>query len=182
MTLKYFTANWHSWQTHIIFWVCNPKTSLISISFESLFDFCLRDDCLLKFGSFQFGSFQSTYDRLWASVMRAVPKLDESENGQMVSEKVKLTYFDVYLSQTMWNHTTNSMIGRYALGSSSFISGIFLCLRLVYLCALWFKQWRSAFPSLDWLYGRCLADADVLLPLWSVCLPCTQTTLRVGVS
>ena len=29
----------------------------------------------------------------------------------MVSEKVKLTYFDVYLSQTMWNHTKNSMKG-----------------------------------------------------------------------
>ena len=51
------------------------------------------------------------YDTLWASVMRAVPKLDESESGQMVSEKVKLTYFDVYLSQTMWNHTKNSMKG-----------------------------------------------------------------------
>ena len=34
---------------------------------------------------------------------------------------------------------------------------------------------------LDWLHGR-LADADVLLPLWSVCLPCTQTSVRVGVS
>ena len=43
--------------------------------------------------------------------MKAVPKLDESESGQMVSEKVKLTYFDVYLSHTMWNHTKNSMKG-----------------------------------------------------------------------
>ena len=43
--------------------------------------------------------------------MKAVPKLDESESGQMVSKKVKLTYFDVYLSQTMWNHTKNSMKG-----------------------------------------------------------------------
>ena len=51
------------------------------------------------------------YDRLWASVMKAVPKLDGSESGQMVSKKVKLTYVDVYLSQTMWNHTTNSMKG-----------------------------------------------------------------------
>ena len=50
-------------------------------------------------------------DGVWASVMKAVPKLDESESGQMVSEKVKLTYFDVYLSQTMWNHTKNSMKG-----------------------------------------------------------------------
>ena len=32
------------------------------------------------------------HDRtLWASVMKAVPKLDESESGQMVSEKVKFT-------------------------------------------------------------------------------------------
>ena len=31
--------------------------------------------------------------------MKAVPKLDESKSGQMVSDKVKLTYFDVYLSQ-----------------------------------------------------------------------------------
>ena len=34
-------------------------------------------------------------------VLKAVPKLDNSESGQMVSEKVKLTYFDAYLSQTM---------------------------------------------------------------------------------
>ena len=34
--------------------------------------------------------------------MRAVPKLDESESGQMVSEKVKLTYFDVYLRESFW--------------------------------------------------------------------------------
>ena len=47
----------------------------------------------------------STYDRLWASVMRAVPKLAKSESGRTVSEKVKLIYFDVYLSPTMWNHT-----------------------------------------------------------------------------
>ena len=26
----------------------------------------------------------SEYDKLWASVMKAVPKLDESESGQMV--------------------------------------------------------------------------------------------------
>ena len=43
--------------------------------------------------------------------MKAVPKSDESESGQMVSKKVKLTYFDVYLSQTMWNHTKKSMKG-----------------------------------------------------------------------
>ena len=38
-----------------------------------------------------------------------LPKSDESESCQMVSEKVKFTYFDVYLSQTIWNHTKNSM-------------------------------------------------------------------------
>ena len=43
--------------------------------------------------------------------MKAVPKLDESESGQMVSEKVKLTNFDVHISQTMGNHTKNSMKG-----------------------------------------------------------------------
>ena len=26
----------------------------------------------------------NAYDKLWASVMKAVPKLDESESGQMV--------------------------------------------------------------------------------------------------
>ena len=39
MTLKYFTANSHSWQTHITFQVCNLK-HVINIFFESLFDFC----------------------------------------------------------------------------------------------------------------------------------------------
>ena len=32
--------------------------------------------------------------------MKAILKLDESERGQMVLEKVKLTYFDVYISIT----------------------------------------------------------------------------------
>ena len=41
----------------------------------------------------------------------SLPKSGKIEIGQMVSEKVKLTYFDVYLSQTMWNHTKNSMKG-----------------------------------------------------------------------
>ena len=45
------------------------------------------------------------------TVVKPFPKLDESESGQIMSEKVKLTYFDVYLSQTMWNHTKNSMKG-----------------------------------------------------------------------
>ena len=41
------------------------------------------------------------YDTLSASIVKSVPKLAKSESGQMVSEKVKLTYYDVYLSQAM---------------------------------------------------------------------------------
>ena len=48
---------------------------------------------------------------LSASVVKSFPKLAKSESDQMVSEKVKLTYFDVYLSHTMWNHTKKSMKG-----------------------------------------------------------------------
>ena len=44
-------------------------------------------------------------------MIKAVPTLDESESDQMVSDKVKLTYFDVYLTQTIWNHTKKSMKG-----------------------------------------------------------------------
>ena len=33
----------------------------------------------------------------------------ESESGQMVLKKVKLTYFDTYLWQTMWNHAKKSL-------------------------------------------------------------------------
>ena len=56
-------------------------------------------------------TFWDIYDTMWGLVMKAVPKLGESESGQMVSEKVKLTYFDVYLSHTMWNPTKKSMKG-----------------------------------------------------------------------
>ena len=52
---------------------------------------------------------QYGYDALSANVVKSVPKLSKIENGQMVSEKMKLTDFDVYLSQTMWNRTKNSM-------------------------------------------------------------------------
>ena len=41
--------------------------------------------------------------------MKAVPKLDESESGQMVLKQVKWALSSVYLSQTMWNPTKNSM-------------------------------------------------------------------------
>ena len=54
---------------------------------------------------------KETYDELSDQGYTSLPKPDESECGQMVSEKVYLTYFDVYLSQLMWNHTKNSMKG-----------------------------------------------------------------------
>ena len=41
------------------------------------------------------------HDTLSANVVKSFPKLAKSESGQIVSEKVKLTYFDVYLSHTM---------------------------------------------------------------------------------
>ena len=40
-----------------------------------------------------------------------VREMDESESGQMVLKKVKWTYFDAYLWQTMWNHAKKSMEG-----------------------------------------------------------------------
>ena len=45
----------------------------------------------------------------YSIVIISVLKLDESESGQMEYEKVKWVYSDAYLSQTMWNHTKNSM-------------------------------------------------------------------------
>ena len=44
-----------------------------------------------------------------AWVQDLVPKSNESESGQMVPEKVKWAYYDVYLSQTMWNQTKKSL-------------------------------------------------------------------------
>ena len=41
------------------------------------------------------------YDTLSANVAKSFPKLAKSESGQIVLEKVKLTYFNVYLSHTM---------------------------------------------------------------------------------
>ena len=43
------------------------------------------------------------YDMLWASVIKAVPRLDKSKSGQMVSEKVKFAYFDVYLIDIIYH-------------------------------------------------------------------------------
>ena len=40
-------------------------------------------------------------DTLSANVVKSFPNLAKRESGQIVSEKVKLTYFDVYLSHTM---------------------------------------------------------------------------------
>ena len=40
-----------------------------------------------------------------------VREMDESESGQMVLEKVKGTFFDAYLWQTMWNHAKKSVEG-----------------------------------------------------------------------
>ena len=37
--------------------------------------------------------------------------MDKSESGQMLLEKVKWTFFDAYLWQTMWNHAKKSMEG-----------------------------------------------------------------------
>ena len=49
--------------------------------------------------------FGCCYDKLWDLVMKAVPKVEGSESGQMV----KWAYSSVYLSQTMRNPTKNSM-------------------------------------------------------------------------
>ena len=54
---------------------------------------------------------KETHNGLSDQGYTSLPKSDESESVQMVSKKVILAYFDVYLSQTMWNHTTNSMKG-----------------------------------------------------------------------
>ena len=53
--------------------------------------------------------FGLVYGAVSASVFIWVPKLGESRSGQMVSEKVKWALFDVYLSQTLWNLTKNSL-------------------------------------------------------------------------
>ena len=49
------------------------------------------------------------YDAVSVWVQDLVPKSDESESGQMVPEKVKWAWYDVYLSQTMWNQTKKSL-------------------------------------------------------------------------
>ena len=44
------------------------------------------------------------YDSFSVEPIIWVRRGHESESGQMVLKKVKLTYFDAYLWQTMWNH------------------------------------------------------------------------------
>ena len=54
---------------------------------------------------------QPGYDKVSDQPFIWVREMDESESGQMVLEKVKWTFFDVYLWQTMWNHAKKSMEG-----------------------------------------------------------------------
>ena len=49
------------------------------------------------------------YDSFSVEPIIWVRRGHESESGQMVLKKVKLTYFDAYLWQTMWNHAKKSM-------------------------------------------------------------------------
>ena len=51
----------------------------------------------------------SEYDSFSVEPIIWVRRGHESESGQMVLKKVKLTYFDAYLCQTMWNHAKKSM-------------------------------------------------------------------------
>ena len=52
-------------------------------------------------------SIETTYDKVSDQPIIWVREMDESESGLRVLEKVKGTYFDAYLWQTMWNHATN---------------------------------------------------------------------------
>ena len=49
------------------------------------------------------------YDSFSVEPIIWVRRGHESESGQMVFKQVKLTYFDAYLWQTMWNHAKKSM-------------------------------------------------------------------------
>ena len=49
------------------------------------------------------------YDSFSVEPIIWVRRGHESESGQMVLKKVKLTYVDAYLWQTMWNHAKKSM-------------------------------------------------------------------------
>ena len=51
------------------------------------------------------------YDKVSDQPIIWVREMDESESGQMVLEKVKWTFFDAYLWQTMWNHAKKLIEG-----------------------------------------------------------------------
>ena len=51
------------------------------------------------------------YDKVSVLPFIWVREMDKSESGQMLLEKVKWTFFDAYLWQTMWNHAKKSMEG-----------------------------------------------------------------------
>ena len=51
------------------------------------------------------------YDNVSDQPIIWVREMDESESGQIVLKKVKWTYFDAYIWQTMWNHAKKSMKG-----------------------------------------------------------------------
>ena len=55
--------------------------------------------------------FSPVYDNGSDQPIIWVREMDESESGQMVLKKVKWTYFNAYLWQTMWNHAKKSMEG-----------------------------------------------------------------------
>ena len=62
------------------------------------------------FEPFVFGFyFWTEYDSFSVEPIIWVRRGHESESGQMLFKKVKLSYFDAYLWQTMWNHAKKSM-------------------------------------------------------------------------
>ena len=54
-------------------------------------------------------SLSDLYDKVSDQPFIWVREIDESERDQMMLKKVKWTYFDAYLWQTMWNHAKKSM-------------------------------------------------------------------------
>ena len=64
----------------------------------------------------------NTYDKESAEGSNWVSKGGESGSGQMVLKKVKWTYFDAYLCQTMWNNAKKSM-KRLKRPNSLFLQG-----------------------------------------------------------
>ncbi len=62
------------------------------------------------------------YDKESAEGSNWVSQGGESESGQMVLKKVKWTYFDAYLCQTMWNNAKKSM-KRLKRPNSLFLQG-----------------------------------------------------------